>query len=88
MIDKEKQLQIEQMWRERAAHQGYKPLSAKYMQAQADFFAGVMAGLGTQPPLWVLSIMGGRDIVMERALLEAKNKVDTVSIATMRKVEP
>lgn len=60
---------IEEQWRGRYTNQGYKYDGAKYKDAEANFFAGVMCALhavGVEhwaPPFWVVSIMSGRPIV-------------------------
>lgn len=52
-------------WRERVGFQDYNRSSKKYTELQAEFFLGAMSALGIQPPLWIFSIMGGRDIITE-----------------------
>lgn len=59
-------LRVEDIWRGRCEAQKYKPFSAKYMTAQAEFFAGASAVFDSPPPFWCFCIMGGRDILRER----------------------
>lgn len=70
----------ELMWCRRAYTQQYKHGSAKYRNAEIEFFAGAAAALGAlgyvPPPSWVFSIMRGDTVIknvsdMRTILVEA-----------------
>lgn len=59
---------IEAQWLGRAASMGLKPGSAKYMNAEEEFFTGAMAALaslgyaGWCPPQWFVAIIRGTPV--------------------------
>lgn len=66
-----------------SGHNPEKRLTQRELGRQAEFFAGAMAcvdAMGMQiPPLWIIFIMSGRDILEE----EKKNqKPDLTSVET------
>lgn len=67
--------QAEAFWKVRVRNNGYgyttrKP-SKKYLNAQAEFFCGVMCAMDKVVPLWFFSIIRGDDIIVERELMNA-----------------
>ena len=79
MITDQQKTAIESAWIKHAKYQGYKPGTKKYAVQQVEFFAGVMRTLQTMfpnedpklmseavPPIWLVNVMSGRDIVTGR----------------------
>ena len=70
------EVRIETAFADRMKALGYKPLSSKYMLAQAEFFVGAMVAEGPEAqvkhPYWVICITSGRPIVIERAMSKAR----------------
>lgn len=56
---------VTEAWRTRVKGLEYKRGSKKYMDAQVEFFIGALTAVEEDYPLWVFSIMGGRDILTE-----------------------
>lgn len=67
---------VEQQWLRRAEAQDYKRSTRKYAIAEAEYFCGAMAALnaafpaekedqmsGVVPPIWVINMLSGRNVV-------------------------
>lgn len=64
----EQRANLEDQFRQRAAEMGYKPKSAKYKNAELEFFVGAMAtqlvltGETQADPKWAIMLMSGRSV--------------------------
>jgi hypothetical protein len=70
-ISPEVRAQVEEQFKSRAKEQGWKPGSAKYRNAEMEFFVGAMAlqaalsgSIQDVDPKWAIMLMSGRSITV------------------------
>jgi hypothetical protein len=71
--DKELYNEIVTSFKERARVQGYKPGTAKFRQAQMEFFIGASTALRGIPPSWYVSIIRDDEIICKPEDVQASD---------------